>query len=266
MIWRRCMGMFHSLKKAGVLVFALAAIMFLSVPTAQAQDQPPAGALRGYVSPPPGEGYPTQPVPPPLQLAPRAATQRDKDSEEVTSEGLESKEKSSRRLPSTVAPPPESPYDVNMAKLELKVVGAGVMDRISFAGGAQRKPLEPGPGKKLVVAVLQGKASTPIRMPIAIMDFSAFYVEEHVRNLYGKRVSDRIIQVARAVALETPRGWLTEGEGLPNAALFYFVDPGPVTLRVGFLLPVAVKRFGVRYPMLADGEATVLEGTSPSKN
>ena len=51
------------------LVIALAALTFLSVPWAQAQDQPPAGAVRVYVSTPPDAeaGYPSQPVPPPTQ-------------------------------------------------------------------------------------------------------------------------------------------------------------------------------------------------------
>jgi len=234
------------------LVIALAALMSLSVPRAQAQDQPPAGAVRGYVSPPPDAeaGYPNQPVPPPIQSTPKAPDRKEEHS----------------RPPFTVSPPPETPYAVDMAKLGLRVVSAGVVDRIAFAGGAQRKPLEPGPGKKLVVATLEGKAPGPIRMPIAILDFSAFWVEVHVRDVYGKKVSERIVQVTRAVGLETPKGWLIEGEGLPGAALFYFIDPGPITLRVGFFLPVEVARFGIRYPLVADGDAIIAAGTPAVKN
>ena len=232
------------------LVLALAALMFLSAPPAQAQDQPPAGLLRGILPPPTEEGYPTQPVPPPTQSTTKAPDQKEEPS----------------RPPFTVFPPPESPYAVDMAKLGLRVVSAGAVDRISLAGGAQRKPLEPGPGKKLVVATLEGKAPGPIRMPIAILDFSAFWVEVHVRDLYGKKVSERIVQVTRAVGLETPKGWLIEGEGLPGAALFYFIDPGPIYLRVGFFLPVEVARFGIRYPLVADGDAIIAAGTPPVKN
>ena len=253
--------MSYSTKEAGALtahrfsflflVFALVALMSLAVPRAQAQDQPPAGSLRGIIPPPPEEGYPTQPVPPPTQSTPKAPDQKGEHS----------------RPPFTVSPPPEFPYALDMAKLGLRVVSAGAVDRISFAGGgAQRKALEPGPGKKLVVATLQGKAPSPIRMPIAILDFSAFWVEEHIRELYGKKVSERVVQVVRAVALETPKGWLIEGEGLPGAALFYFIDPGPISLRVGFLLPIEVRRFGIRYPLVADGDAIIAAGTPPVKN
>jgi hypothetical protein len=252
--------MSYSTKEAGALtayrfsllflVFALVALMSLAAPRAQAQDQPPAGSLRGIIPPPPEEGYPTQPVPPPTQSTPKAPDQKGEHS----------------RPPFTVFPPPESPYAVDMAKLGLRVVSAGAVDRISLPAGAKRKPLEPAPGKKLVVVTLLGFASSPIKMPISVLDFSAFWEEVHVGNVYGKKVSDTIIQVARAVALETPKGWLIEGEGLPNAALFYFVDPGPVSLRVGFLLPEGVKRFGIRYPLVADGNAIIAAGTPPVKN
>jgi hypothetical protein len=237
------------------LFFASAAILVLSAPRAQAQDRPAEGALRGYISPPPGEGYPTQPVPSPVQVTPRATAPREKDPEQATPEGLEKKEKSSRRLPHTVSNPPEVPFAVNTAMLGLKLVSADVLERLSFGGGAQRKALEPGPGKKLIVAVLEGKTLEPFKMPIGILDFSAFWVEEHPRTLYGKTLSDRTVQVGRAVALETPKGWMIEAEGLPSSALFYFVEPGPVSLRVAFFLPQGVTHFGIRYPLVADSGA-----------
>lgn len=262
-------------KKAGVLtahrfrflslVVALSALVFLSVPWAQAQDQPAAGSLRGYVSPPPGEDYPSQPVPPPVQIAPKATIQKEKYSEEAEADsGEPEKKKGHSRPPSTVFPPAEYPYAVNMAMLHLRVVSAGVLDRISYGPAAQRKALMPGPGKKLVVAILEGKVLEPIRMPIAILDFSAFWVEERVRNIYGKKVSDRSVQAARAVAFETPKGWLIEGEGLPVSALFY-LEPGPVSFRVGFFLPEGVTRFGVRYPLIAEGDAIIASGASPAR-
>lgn len=247
------------------LFFASAAILVLSAPRAQALAQHAPDTLRGYVSPPPGEGYPTQPVPPPVQLTPKATAPREKDTEQATSEGLEKKGKSSQRPPPTVSQPPEMPFAVNTAMLGLKLVSAEVVERLSFAGGAQRKVLEPGPGKKLIVGTLQGKTLASIKMPIAILDFSAFWVEEQPRSIYGKTVSDRSVQVARAVALETPRGWLIEGEGLPGSALFYFVEPGPVSLRVAFFLPQGVTHFGIRYPLVAEGDAIITSKAPPAK-
>ena len=249
------------------LLVACAFIVVLSVALAQAQDQPAAGTLRGIVAPPPGAetGFPTQPVPPPTPSAPGTQSREENPFQGATAD-IEEAETGSSRPPSTVFPPPESPYDVDMAKLGFRVVSAEVVDRLFFAGGGtQHKPLEPGPGRKLVVATLQGKVSTPIRMPIAIPDFSAFWVEERVRDLYGKKVSERVIQVTRAVALETPRGWLIEGQGLPNAAVYFFVNPGPVSLRVGFFLPEGIKRFSVRYPLIADGDAIIVSGPPPAK-
>jgi hypothetical protein len=154
--------------------------------------------------------------------------------------------------------------------LGLKVVHVEVVPRLSFAAGNQRKVLEPGPGKKLAVATLEGKTLAAIKMPMAIRDFSAFWLEEHVRTVYGKQVPERSVQMTKAVALETPKGWLLEGEGLPDSALFYFMDPGPVSLRVGFILPEGVRRFGVRYPSVADGDAMIASdapsGSPPAGN
>ena len=247
------------------LVFALVPLIFLAVPRAQAQDQPAAGSLRGVVSPPPGEDYPSQPVPPPVHIAPKATIQQEKYSEEAAADsGAPEKKKGHSRPPATVFPPAEYPYAVNMAMLRLKVVSAGVLDRISFGAAAQQKALQPGPGKKLVVAILEGKALEPIRMPIAILDFSAFWVEERIQNIYGKKVSERSVQSARAVALETPKGWLIEGKGLPDSAVFY-LNPGPVSLRVGFFLPEGVTRFGVRYPLIAEGDAIIASGAPSAR-
>jgi len=269
-----CMA--YSSKKVGVLtarrsgflflVFTLAAFIFLSVPRSQAQDQPPAGALRGYVSPPPGAeaDYPIQPVTPPTRSAPVVRNQNENPFQGQNRDDPDQEERPSR-LPYTVSPPPETHFDVNIANLGFRVVSAAVVDRIFLPTDAKQKVLEPEPGKKLVVVKLLGITTRPIKMPIAVSDFSAFWVEEQVRNLYGKGVTDRIVQVARAVTLETPRGWLIEGKGLPDAALFYFVDPGPVSLRVGFSLPEGLKRFGVRYPLVAPGgDAIIAPGTPPA--
>jgi len=221
------------------LAFALLTVFSLS--QAQARNQSLPGVLAGYVPPPPdaAEDYPVPREPT------RVRPPVDRDELEPL------------RLPFTVFPPPISEYAVDLKELGLKLKSAREVDRIVPADGTHALSLEPGTGKKLVIATLQGSIDRPVRMPVAIHDFTAFWVEEKEKDIFGKRVTEQIVPLVRAAALETWTGWLVEGVGLQEQALFYFLDPGPVTLQVGFIFPKEVTSFGVRYPMAAEGEATL---------
>jgi len=175
-------------------------------------------------------------------------------------ETREQEEGAPSRPPFTVFPAPETPYSVDLAELGLRLVSAEEMERIPLPTTDQRPPLAAGPGRRLVVASLEGKVPSPRRVPIAIHDFSAFWEEERSRDLYGTIITERVVQVMRAAALETPAGWLVEGPGLPGGALFFFLEQRPITLRVAFLLPMEVTRFGVRLPHVAEGEGRLPRG------
>jgi len=226
------------------LALPLAALLVaLAFPLSHAQEQAPRDALRGYIPPPPETGAQPQPPPAPVLRSPGA--------------GGTQQEEGPSRPPFTVFPPPEMPYAVDLGELGLRLTSAEETDRIRLPAGDPRPPLAPGQGMRLVVATLEGKVPSPRRVPIAASDFSIFWEEARVKDLFGTSVTERVVRVNRAVALETPSGWLVEGPGLPSGALFYYLETKPFTLRVAFVLPVEVTRFGVRFPIVAEGEGTL---------
>lgn len=232
------------LKPLAAALALLAALALPAAPPVPAQTAPPPGAARGYLPPPPDAGFPTQPLQPPSRR--RAAP----DPEAVSG--------SSSRPPFTVFPAPEVPFVLDPGRLDLRVGSVEKVDQIAFPDSAARPPLEPEAGQKLVVVTLEGAVTTaPMRIPIGVMDFSAVWFLDLPRDLFGRPILERTVKTARAVALETPLGWLIDMEGAPAMALFYFMDPGPAAIKVAFMLPEEVDQFGVRFPHLAPGDATV---------
>lgn len=232
------------------LALPLAALLAFAFPLSHAQEQAPRDALRGYVPPPPERGAQPQPLPAPLLRAPGTEAPQQ--------------EEGPSRPPFTVFPPPEMPYAIDLADLGLRIVSSEEMDSIRLPAGDPRPPLAAGRGQRLVAVTLEGKVPHPRRVPIAIQDFSAFWEAERSKDLYGKNVTERVVQVIRAAALETQVGWLVAGPGVPEGALFFFMEAKPFTLRVAFLLPVAVTRFGVRFPHVAEGEGKLPRSTPPT--
>lgn len=144
------------------------------------------------------------------------------------------------------------PLLMDTAQLELKVTDTEEADRISSAG-YQMTTLSAKEGYKLVVVSLEGTVQEPCRLTFNTTEFAAIYEKETTDHEGKKQLR---VSVKESSAIE--RGaWSIPPEGAKSTVTFYIREPGPITLRVAFILPEEITSFHVRYPTLAQGKAVI---------
>ncbi len=150
------------------------------------------------------------------------------------------------------------PLLMDIAQLELKVTDAKVVDHISTGtGGDEETTLSAKEGYKLVVVSLEGTVQEPCRLTFEThaTEFAAIY-EKETTDYEGKKQLQ--VFVTKSSAFAKDFGWKIPPKGaLSMVTTYYIYKPGPITLRVAFILPEEITSFHVRYPALAQGKAVI---------
>jgi len=217
------------------IVCSIFVFMLYPSGTCLPQDPPPA-----YVSPPPGELYPRGPseTEPPLVLPPQidARGETNAPASSVSQENL--------------------PLLLDLAQLKLKIISTQIVDQIS---SEQSLKLLPKEGYKLAIVELEGLLDSPAKIALDTQEFSILYEEKTKKNIYGTEVLDKRIQVIKCSALAMGSGWSIAVEGQQTTTVHDFTDAGPISIKIAVTLPQNVSAFVVRYPALAEGQASVLQ-------
>ncbi len=145
------------------------------------------------------------------------------------------------------------PLLMDIAQLELKVTDTEEADRISSGFFGQTTTLSAKEGYKLVVVSLEGTVQEPCGLPFDPTDFAAIY-EKEITDYEGKK--ELQVRVTKSSGIEIGT-WSIPPEGAQTTVTFYIPEPGPITLRVAFILAEEITSFHVRYPTLAQGKAVI---------
>jgi len=139
----------------------------------------------------------------------------------------------------------ELPFLMDLAQLKLEVTNTEVVGQISgfFATLSAKEEY------KLVVVTLKGIVTDPCQISINTGEFSAIYEKGTGLN----------VKVSGAIAKDD--SWSVPQVGSSITTICYIKEPGPIILKVAFILPEKITNFFVRYPALAKGKATI-SGTS----
>ena len=144
------------------------------------------------------------------------------------------------------------PLLMDIAQLELKVTDTEEADRISRVG-YPGTTLSAKVGYKLVVVSLEGTVQEPCGLPFNTTEFAAIY-EKETTDYEGKKKLQVFVTESSGIESAT---WSIPPEGARTTVTFYIPEPGPITLRVVFILPEEITSFHVRYPALAQGKAAI---------
>jgi hypothetical protein len=139
---------------------------------------------------------------------------------------------------------------MDLAKLKLEVTNTEVVGQISDFDTT----LSAKEGFKLVVVTLKGIVTHPCQISIGTAEFSAIYKEE-ATNWEGEKVTILFVEVSAAIAEDD--SWSISRVGAIITPFYYIDEPGPIILKVAFILPEKITSFFVRYPALAKGKATI---------
>jgi len=149
----------------------------------------------------------------------------------------------------------ELPFLMDLAKLKLEVTNTEVVDQISSSSfGRDDTTISAKEGYKLVVVTLKGIVLHPCIITIAAREFSAIYEEETTNNK-GEKETRPYVMVSDAVAIGDQ--WAIPSVGSRVTTTYYIKEPGPIIIKVAFMLPEKITNFFVRYPALAKGKATI---------
>ena len=144
----------------------------------------------------------------------------------------------------------ELPELMDLAQLKLEVTNTEVVGQIS----SYNTTLSAKEGFKLFVVTLIGIVTEPCQIIIGAEEFSAIYEEETTNNKGEKETSFRI-KVSAAIAKGD--SWSISQVGHSLTSFYYIKEPGPIIIKVAFILPEKITNFFVRYPALTKGKATV---------
>ena len=144
----------------------------------------------------------------------------------------------------------ELPFLMDLAQLKLEVANTEVVDQISSFDGT----LSAKEGDKLFVVTLKGTVTDPCQIIIGAEEFSAIYEKETTDNK-GEKGTTLLIKGSAAIARYD--SWSISQVGRSLTLFYYIKEPGPIILKVAFILPEKITSFFVRYPALAKGKATI---------
>jgi len=135
---------------------------------------------------------------------------------------------------------------IDLAELKLEIANTEIVDKIS----GRDSTLTPKEGQNLFVVTLKG---TCPKSGHIILNNSGFQV------IYDVKIS----QQAPAVNLMEPADAYAKGDewDIPQKGGFsistFYIDPGPIIIKIAVLLSKDVNSFFVCYPALAKGKATI---------
>ena len=147
----------------------------------------------------------------------------------------------------------ELPFLMDLTQLKLEVTNTEVVDHIS----SFNTTLSAEKGYKLVVVTLKGIVTHPCLISIETGEFSAIYEREFTNNK-GEKETIFHVELSDAIAIA---GWLISEGDLRIVFTHCIKEPGPIIIKVAFILPEKITNFFVRYPALAKGKA-MIPGTS----
>jgi len=139
---------------------------------------------------------------------------------------------------------------MDLAQLKLEVTNAEVVGQISSFNAT----LSAEKGYKLVVVTLKGIVTHPCKITIETGEFSAIYEGEFTNNMGEK---EAIFHVEVSGAIGKGASWLISGADFRIESTDSIKEPGPIIIKVAFILPEKITNFFVRYPALAKGKATI---------
>ena len=149
----------------------------------------------------------------------------------------------------------ELPFLMDLAKLKLEVTNTEVVDQISSSSfGRDDTTISAKEGYKLVVVTLKGIVLHPCIITIAAREFSAIYEEETTNNK-GEKETRLSVKLSDAIARDD--SWSIFQVAFSETTTCYIKEPGPIILKVAFILPEKITNFFVRYPALAKGKAAI---------
>ncbi len=131
----------------------------------------------------------------------------------------------------------------DLAKLELRVTSVEVVTetREDLKPLTNKIKFPPQAGHRLLIVTLTGKAERRLALVFQRADFAAVHRD-------GGKAS---IISADAIGYGPSFVWLTD------TIVVHIPAPGPVSLRMAVTVPAEVTSFSVRYPTLAQGQATL---------
>jgi len=144
----------------------------------------------------------------------------------------------------------ELPFLMDFAQLKLEVTNTEVVDQISRFNTT----LSVNEGYKLVVVTLKGIVTGPCQISIETREFSAIYEEETTNNK-GEKETRLSVKLSDAIARDD--SWSIFQVAFSETTTCYIKEPGPIILKVAFILPEKITNFFVRYPALAKGKAAI---------
>jgi hypothetical protein len=161
----------------------------------------------------------------------------------------------------------ELPLFIDLAPLNLEVIKTEVVDKISTSV-LESRTLSAKEGNRLVIVTLKGNIPSPCKIMLWSTDFAAIVISEKMATTDDKGRNDSYLfsssqQQSTAIALDSSF-WDIPPSNKHLLMYHNFYNPGPITIKVAFILPATVDKFIVRYPSLARGKAMVL--TEDNKN
>jgi hypothetical protein len=152
----------------------------------------------------------------------------------------------------------QAPEVMDLAQLKLEVVKTERVDGLwDPVGGVSLKAKE---GAKIVVVTLGGTAARPVVIVADTKQFAALY--------YKGTGNDKRLEIAMSDAISLGKGagpWAIASEGKSKMIISDAIGPGPVTLRVGLVIPDEVNSFLVLYPTFARGKAVISTTSGPAE-
>ena len=165
-----------------------------------------------------------------------------------------SEEASGASNPSEKHPRPARPafsHLMDLAQLNLAVTDTETIEQISYSPSryVETISLKADEGQKLVIVNLKGEVPEACFITIGAREFAALYCEKE----------NGTCNIQSSAAISTSGDWLIPPEGGYLTSGFSISKPGPVYLKVAFILPEEITSFFVRYPTIAKGEARISE-------
>jgi len=144
----------------------------------------------------------------------------------------------------------ELPFLMDLAQLKLEVTNTEVVDQIS----SFFTTLSANEGDKLFVVTLIGIVTDPCQIIIGAEEFSAIYEEETTNNKSEKGTR---LYLKGSAAIAKGNIWVISSVNVRVTTTYPIEEPGPIIIKVAFILPEKITNFFVRYPALAKGKATI---------
>ena len=155
-----------------------------------------------------------------------------------------------------VAQEDSPPLLADLAKLNLHVVKAEMVEELRTVDMGGETVIAPTGDNVLVVVTLEGLVEQPWRLTLATDSFTAIY---EFLDLPDDDMLSVGLRRSSGITGWKDRWLLKPDQGNIQSTAF-LRDPGPITIKAAFIIPDDVDTFSVRVPTVAEGEAEVIGG------